>query len=106
MRAFSGRFFLNLLLFQKKLTTSLTRYHHFAELMETSSLTCLNKMLIWVSCVLLKRVVLRPSLLRPGLLRSGILCLLLVARLFSLALALISELLLLGLALGIHLLAF
>jgi len=83
-----------------------TRYHHFAELMEASSLTCLNKMLIWVSCVLLKRIVVRPSLFRPGLLRSGVLCLLLVARLFSLALALISELLLLGLALGIHLLAF
>jgi hypothetical protein len=48
-----------------------------------------------------------PSLIRrPGLLRSRVLCLLLVAGLFSLALALISELLLLGQGLDIHLHTF
>jgi hypothetical protein len=50
---------------------------------------------------------LRPSLVRrPGLLRSRVLCLLLVASLLSLALALISELLLLGQGLDIHLHSF
>lgn len=95
--------FQNLLVFRKSSSPSPTDTTTALKWKLFSLLDAKQKWYIWVSCVLLNLEIVDPSVARPGLFCSGILCLLLVTSFLSLALALVSELFLLGLGLGIHL---